>query len=95
MKAIAANDAKNRFGALLYAAQREPVHIHRENHPVAVILSGREYETFSLYEQRRDRAGKRALELLSRPTPNELASLSEDEVLEMVNQEIADYRAKR
>nr|VFJ53333.1 MAG: prevent-host-death family protein [Candidatus Kentron sp. DK]VFJ59018.1 MAG: prevent-host-death family protein [Candidatus Kentron sp. DK] len=95
MRTITASDAEDRFGALLHAAQQEPVRITSEDRPVAIMLSGREYETFSLYERQRDQARKRALELLHQPLPEIPASLSEDEIMEMVNREIADYRMGR
>nr|VFJ45660.1 MAG: hypothetical protein BECKFM1743A_GA0114220_100288 [Candidatus Kentron sp. FM]VFJ46662.1 MAG: hypothetical protein BECKFM1743C_GA0114222_100388 [Candidatus Kentron sp. FM]VFK06843.1 MAG: hypothetical protein BECKFM1743B_GA0114221_100267 [Candidatus Kentron sp. FM] len=79
MKTIVANEAKNRLGPLLQPIQPEPA-------PMT-------YETFSPYERQRRQAGKRALDLLSRPPAGEWAALSEDEVLEMVNREIAHYRA--
>lgn len=44
MKRISATEAKQRFAALLDAAQREPVLIGRQNRDVAVILSKEEYE---------------------------------------------------
>jgi prevent-host-death family protein len=44
MKTISATDAKQRFAALLDAAQREPVLIRRQNRDVAVIISPEEYE---------------------------------------------------
>ncbi len=44
MKAISATDAKQRFAALLDAAQREPVIIRRQNRDVAVVMSAEEYE---------------------------------------------------
>jgi prevent-host-death family protein len=44
MKAFSATDAKQRFAAVLDAAQREPVVIRRQNRDVAVVLSAEEYE---------------------------------------------------
>ncbi|HEV3307532.1 MAG TPA: type II toxin-antitoxin system Phd/YefM family antitoxin [Candidatus Sulfotelmatobacter sp.] len=44
MKTVSATDAKQRFAALLDAAQREPVLIRRQNRDVAVIISPEEYE---------------------------------------------------
>jgi len=44
MKSISATEAKQRFAALLDAAQREPVVIRRQNRDVAVIVSPEEYE---------------------------------------------------
>ena len=39
-----ATEAKNRFGELLDAARREPVHIQKSGRTVAVILSAEEYQ---------------------------------------------------
>ena len=44
MKTVAATEAKNRLGAILDDAQREPVVIRREDRDVAVVLSMAEYE---------------------------------------------------
>jgi prevent-host-death family protein len=44
MKVVSATDAKQRFAALLDAAQKEPVVIRRQNRDVAVIISAEQYE---------------------------------------------------
>lgn len=44
MKTIPATEAKNRLGAVLDAAQREPVVIRRQDRDVAVVLSMADYE---------------------------------------------------
>ncbi len=44
MKSVSATEAKQRFAALIDAAQREPVVIRRQNRNVAVIVSAEEYE---------------------------------------------------
>ena len=44
MKHVSSTEAKQRFAAILDAAQHEPVSIKRQNREVAVILSTREYE---------------------------------------------------
>ena len=44
MKQISSTEAKQRFAALLDAAQHEPVMVKRQNREVAVVLSPREYE---------------------------------------------------
>jgi prevent-host-death family protein len=44
VKKITATDAKNRLGAVLDDAQREPVVIQRQERDVAVILSMAEFE---------------------------------------------------
>jgi antitoxin Phd len=44
MKTVSATDAKQRFAAVIDAAQREPVLIRRQNRDVAVIVSPEQYE---------------------------------------------------
>ena len=44
MRHVSATEAKQRFAALLDAAQREPVVIRRQKRDVAVVLSPREYD---------------------------------------------------
>lgn len=44
MKSVSATEAKQRFAALLDAAQREPVRVRRQNRDVAVIMSAEEYD---------------------------------------------------
>lgn len=44
MKTVAATEAKNRLGAILDDAQREPVVIRRQDRDVAVVISMAEYE---------------------------------------------------
>lgn len=44
MRRIAAVEAKNRFGALLDAARREPVAIEKHGKPVAVMVSAEDFE---------------------------------------------------
>lgn len=44
MKRIAATEAKNRLGALLDEAQREPIVIRRQDRDIAVVLSMADYE---------------------------------------------------
>ena len=44
MKKITATDAKNRLGAILDDAQREPVVIQRQERDVAVVMSIEEFE---------------------------------------------------
>ncbi|MCB1742054.1 MAG: type II toxin-antitoxin system Phd/YefM family antitoxin [Gammaproteobacteria bacterium] len=44
MKTISAIEAKNRFGQLLEAAQREPVTVTKQGRPAAVVLSVEDYE---------------------------------------------------
>jgi prevent-host-death family protein len=44
MKTVSATDAKQRFAALIDAAQKEPVVVRRQNRDVAVIISPEEYQ---------------------------------------------------
>ena len=44
MKSVAATEAKNRLGALLDDAQREPIVIRRQDREIAVVLSMADYE---------------------------------------------------
>jgi prevent-host-death family protein len=44
MKTVAATEAKNRLGAILDEAQRQPIVIRRQDRDVAVVLSMAEYE---------------------------------------------------
>lgn len=44
MKKVTAIEAKNRFGQLLDAAQREPVTVTKKGRPAAVVLSIDDYE---------------------------------------------------
>ncbi len=44
MKTITALEAKNRFGQLLDAAQREPVTVTKQGRPAAITLSVADYQ---------------------------------------------------
>jgi prevent-host-death family protein len=44
VKTIPATEAKNRLGAILDAAQREPIVIRRQDRDIAVVLSMADYE---------------------------------------------------
>ena len=44
MRTVSATEAKQKFAAVLDAAQREPITIRRQNREVAVLLSAEEYE---------------------------------------------------
>jgi|CZKK01.1.fsa_nt_gi prevent-host-death family protein len=44
MKIVSAAAARQRFGALLKAALREPVFVHRKNRDVSVVISIDEYK---------------------------------------------------
>ena len=65
MKQVTANEAKQSFGKIIDAVQREPVVIQRYNRDAAVMLSMREYEKLTAhnlgeFEQFCDRVGRRA-----------------------------------
>ncbi len=44
MKSVAATEAKNRLGAILDEAQREPIVIRRQDRDIAVVMSMADYE---------------------------------------------------
>jgi len=44
MKSVSATEAKQRFAAIVDAAQREPIVVRRQNRDVVVILAAGEYE---------------------------------------------------
>ena len=44
MKSVTATEAKNRLGAILDEAQREPIVIRRQDRDVAVLISMSDYE---------------------------------------------------
>ncbi len=44
MKRVAATEAKNRLGAILDEAQREPIVIRRQDRDIAVVMSMTDYE---------------------------------------------------
>ncbi len=67
MRYVSATEAKQRFAAVLDAAQSEPVVIRRQNREVAVVLSLKEFErlrgiNISEFEQFCDRVGNAAIE---------------------------------
>ena len=89
VKTVPAREAKYRFGALLDTAQREPVRITKKNRPVAVVLSGDNYETYALTQAARETARKNALRRLAAlPEIEAFKNLSEEDILALVDQEI-------
>lgn len=44
MKSVSATEAKQRFAAVVDAAQKEPIVVRRQNRDVVVILAADEYE---------------------------------------------------
>lgn len=51
MRYFTAKDAKNQFGRMLDAAQREPVLVSKHGRPVAIVLSYEEYERLDELEK--------------------------------------------
>ncbi|MEW6756066.1 MAG: type II toxin-antitoxin system Phd/YefM family antitoxin [Candidatus Latescibacterota bacterium] len=50
MSVLTSRDAQNRFGAVLEAAQKEPVTITRHDRPVAVLVSAERYAELEAME---------------------------------------------
>lgn len=66
MRTVSATEAKQRFAAMLDAAQREPVEIRRQDRPAAVLISPEEYDrlrglAIADFQQFCDRVGKGAV----------------------------------
>jgi prevent-host-death family protein len=82
MKRVAATEAKNRLGAILDDAQREPIVIRRQDRDIAVVLSMADYERLhsgnieAFVELRRAVAAQAAASGL---TPDTLARLLRDD----------------
>ncbi len=81
MRYVSATEAKQRLGAILDAAQSEPIIIRRQKRDIAVMLSPKEFErlrglNISDFEQFCDRIGKRAL----------ARGLSEDKLAEILEE---------
>ena len=81
MKSVPATEAKNRLGALLDEAQREPIVIRRQDRDIAVVMSMADYERLTsgniraFMELRNEVAGQAAAAGL---TEDRLASLLTD-----------------
>ena len=58
MKTITAIEAKNRFGQLIDAAQRQPVTVTKQGRPSVVVMSVEDYE------RRKKRAWKNLLKVV-------------------------------
>ena len=76
MRTVSAIDAKNRFGQLLAAAQREPVTVTKQGRPAAVVLSVEDYERM------RGAANARLLESVRRMQEEAAAAGLTEEVLD-------------
>jgi prevent-host-death family protein len=76
MRTVSAIDAKNRFGQLLAAAQREPVTVTKQGRPAAVVLSVEDYERM------RGAANARLLDSVRRMQEEAAAAGLTEEVLD-------------
>ena len=76
MRTVSAIDAKNRFGQLLEAAQREPVTVTKQGRPAAVVLSVEDYERM------RGAANARLLDSVRRMQQEAAAAGLTEEVLD-------------
>ena len=78
MKTVPATEAKNRLGAILDDAQREPIVIRRQDRDIAVVLSMADYERLragnvqAFLELRNQVAAEAAANGLSEERLNEL-----------------------
>jgi prevent-host-death family protein len=82
MRSIPASDAKNRFGQLVEAAQREPVEVTRQGRPSIVILSAADYA------RRRRRGWKNLLKVAEETGQYAKArGLTEDKLAELLADE--------
>jgi antitoxin Phd len=82
MRTVSAIDAKNRFGQLLAAAQREPVTVTKQGRPAAVVLSVEDYERM------RGAANARLLESVRRMQEEAAAAgLTEEALDELLTDE--------
>ncbi len=76
MRTVSAIDAKNRFGQLLEAAQREPVTVTKQGRPAAVVLSVEDYQRM------RGAANARLLDSVRRMQKEAAAAGLTEEVLD-------------
>jgi len=90
MKAIAAKEAKIRFGALMDTAQREPVAIEKHGRAVAVLMSVEEYRQIKL-ERLRSEVGQ-CIDELDR---GEFAAITRDELGSLFAEIQASGEARR
>lgn len=88
MKTLTSMEAQNRFGALLDAAQREPVTVTRRGRPVAFVVSPEDMREVLDARSRRHKAADEFKEFFkqadARLTPA-ARKLSEDDVKKLVD----------
>jgi prevent-host-death family protein len=82
MKTVTAVDAKNRFGQLIEAAQREPVTVTKQGRQSVVVMS------LAQYERRKHRAWKNLLRVADETgrTANE-AGLNDEKLERLLDDE--------
>lgn len=78
MRTVSALDAKNRFGQLLDAAQREPVTVTKKGRPATVMLSIEDYERM------RGAARRRLLNSIEQTQKNSATKRLTHEVLDQL-----------
>ena len=81
MKSVTALEAKNRFGEVLEAAQRQPVSITRNGRPSVVVISAESYA-------RRQRMARERLRQVMRQAGEHAAAQGMSE--QVLNQLLAD-----
>ena len=81
MKSVSALEAKNRFGELLEAAQRQPVSITRHGRPSVVMISAESYD-------RRQRVARQRMREAMRRAGEHAAAQGMDE--DVLDQLLAD-----
>lgn len=82
MKTVTATEAKNRLGAIIDEAQREPVIIQRQDRDVAVVISMAEFERIRSSNVAAFLEASKAVAAQAKArglTPRKLASLLADE----------------
>jgi len=78
MKSVTALEAKNRFGEVLEAAQRQPVSITRNGRPSVVMISAESYA------RRQRMARERLSQAMGRAGEHAVAQGMSDEVLDQL-----------
>ena len=76
MQTIPALEAKNHFGQLIEAAQRQPVTVTKQGRPAIVVMSTHDFESYQ------KQAGDRLLDVMSRMQSQAKESGLNEEALE-------------
>jgi prevent-host-death family protein len=85
MKTMAAAEAKMHFGALLDAAQREPVTIAKKGRPVTVMMSMQDYEEYKTLKLEKLR--RQVAEGAAQADRGEFSNKSVDEIVNEAKRE--------